>query len=186
MNSDKVLSLIPLAMPATSRCNRHNAHSTVHTSLEEEEKEEPNNRRYATPSMLHHAVSATALERSLHIERWDLNPRRSAKENNQSKPTAQFPRTNTPVRPYLRHPKPKTPIQRRTRRIPKVRKVCRFTHTSQVARKSSIVQHMEKSPNVNSNTLIDPVCCGSELAYPCCRHGRWSCARWSCPLYCVG
>lgn len=35
------------------------------------------------------------------------------------------------------------------------------------------------------HTFKGPVCCGSAIVCPCCRRGRWSCARWSCPQYCV-
>lgn len=126
-----------------------------------------------------HAVPATALERSLHIERWESKPRQNAGGKTIS------PKDKTPCSSILRHPKPK-PHPRVGLADPKSTKICRFTRTSQLARKSSIVQHKEQSPIVDSNTLRGPVCCGSAPAYPCCRHDRWSCARLSCPRYCVG
>jgi len=132
-----------------------------------------------------HAVPATALERNLHIERWESKPKtKRQSKNNQSRPLLN-PKTNTPFVHFAPTQKP-DPHPRGGPADPKSTKNCRFTRTSQVARKSSIVQHTEESSSVVSNTLRGLVCCGSVLVCPCCRHGRWSCARWSCPRYCVG
>ena len=128
-----------------------------------------------------HAVPATALERSLHIERWESKQVKTPELKQPEQTTAQ-PQDKTPRSSVFApetHPRGE-PAD------PKSTKMCRFTRTSQVARKSSIVQHTEESSSVVSNTLRGLVCCGSVLVCPCCRHGRWSCARWSCPRYCVG
>jgi hypothetical protein len=167
-------------LAATSRCNRHDCTY----KCEEKKKREPATassiRGYATPIDAAPCSPATALERNLHIGRWESNQ----DETPQPEQTTARPKDKHPVRPFCAT-KPKPPSQRRTRRSKEYENLP--VHAYQPVRLHVINRSTHgANSNVDSNTLRGLVCCGSALAYPCCRHGRWSCARWSCPRYCVG
>ena len=131
-------------------------------------------------SMLHYALPPTALERSLHIARWEKKPRQNARGKQPEQTTAQ-PQDKTP---RLSNFCARNPSQRRTRRSKKYENVP--VHAYQPIRSHVINRSTHGvSPNVDSSTLRGPVCCGSVIVCPCCRRGRWSCARSSCPQYCV-
>lgn len=174
--------------PMQSPC--HETSSTVHTSVKR--KKRTNNREQYPRTC--NAVDAATMQFPPQLSRevctskgGNQKPQDEDARNrdNQSRPLL-GPRTKRPVRPFCANPKTRPPIPEENPQIQKSTKNCRFTRTSQVACKSSIVQHTEESSSVDSNTLRDLVCCGSVLVCPCCRHGHWSCARSSCPRYCVG
>lgn len=130
--------------------------------------------------MLHHAVPPTALERSLHIGRWECKPRQNAGEKTTRADHCSSQGQNTPFVHFCA----RNPSQRRTRRSKKYESVP--VHAYQPIRSHVINRSTHGvSPNVDSSTLRGPLCCGSVIVCPCCRRGRWSCARWSCPQYCV-
>jgi hypothetical protein len=97
--------------------------------------------------------------------------------------TIAHPKTNIPFIHFA------PPRSRHPGQIPKVRKCAASSMPA-----SSLACHQSFNTRTKvpmwlqtcRATLIDRVCCGSALAYPCCRHGRLSCAHSSCPQYCVG
>ena len=131
--------------------------------------------------MLHYALPPTALERSLHIARWEKKPRQNARGKQPEQTTAQ-PQDKTP---RLSNFCARNPSQRRTRRSKKVRNLP--VHAYQPVRSHVINRstHGLKFQCGFKHTFRDPVCCGSAIVCPCCQRGRWSCARWSCPRCCV-
>jgi hypothetical protein len=163
--------------------------STVHTSVKRRKETASNIRGYANAvDAANHVVLTTALERSLHIERWESKQVETPEETETTRADhCSAQRTKHPVRPFCANPKTRFPSQRRTRRSKRVRK---FAGSRVPARSLAYHQSFStwrKVPMwIQAHSLKGPVCCGSALACPCCRHGRWSCARSSCPRYCVG
>ena len=135
--------------------------------------------------MLHHAVPPQLSREVCTSEGGNQNQDRTPGKKQPEQTTAQ-PRDKPLPFVHFCATKTQNSIPEENPENPKSTKMCRFTRTSQFARMSSIVQHMEFSPNVDSSTLKGPVCCGSTIACPCCRRDHWSCVRSSCPPYCVG
>ena len=130
---------------------------------EKKKKKKPttasNIRGYATPSMLHYALPPTALERSLHIGRWECKPRQSAGEKPTRADHCSSQGQNTPFVHFCA----RNPSQRRTRRSKKYENVP--VHTYQPIRSHVINRstHGVKSQCGFKHTLEAPCAAAQRL-----------------------
>ena len=176
------MSLKSLTMlAATSRCNRHDC------TYKCEEKKKKISNREQHPRICNANRCCTMQSRRSSREKYahrkvGIKPRQNAATRADHCST----QGQTPRSSMLRQKNTQAPIPEENPQIQRVRK---FAGSRVPA--SSLASHQSfntfsKVPMWVQNTLRDLVCCGSALACPCCRHGRWSCARSSCPRYCVG